>query len=46
MGGDILKEMKVRQELKRASIIPKSETSADKSEGKEEEKPFGNIHLR
>ena len=46
LGGDILKEMKVRQELKRASIIPKSESSGDKVEGKEEEKPFGNIHLR
>ena len=46
LGGDILKEMKVRQELKRASVIPKSDQSEDHVDGKEEAKSFGNIHLR
>ncbi len=48
LGGDILKEMKVRQEMKRASFVPKTEHSAEKeSKGLgEESKPFANVFLR
>jgi len=45
LGGHIIKEMKVRQEMKRASFVPKTEHSLDK-EAKEEGKPFGNVFLR
>ena len=41
----IPQEMKSRQELKRASIIAKSET-VDSVDGRGEDKPFGNILLR
>lgn len=46
LGGDILKEMRVRQELKRASVVPRTEHSSEKSDGKDDDNPFGNIHLR
>ncbi len=49
LGGDILKEMKVRQEMKRASFVPKTEHSAEKESSKglgEESKPFANVFLR
>ena len=51
LGGDILKEMRVRQEMKRASFVPKTEHSMDKDkerekEGKDEGKPFANMFLR
>lgn len=48
LGGDILAEMRVKQE-KRASVIPKTSdiNSADnRLESKEEENPFGGIKLR
>jgi len=45
LGGDILKEMKVRQELKRASVIPKTE-SVDAVDGRADDKPFANMHIR
>ena len=48
LGGDILAEMRVKQE-KRASVIPKTSEigSLDsRVENKEEENPFGGIKLR
>ena len=44
LGGDILKEMRVRQEMKRASFVPKTEHSESKEEGGKP--PFGNVFLR
>eukprot|EP00092_Neocalanus_flemingeri_P046417 GFUD01052216.1.p1 GENE.GFUD01052216.1~~GFUD01052216.1.p1 ORF type:complete len:281 (-),score=56.31 GFUD01052216.1:734-1513(-) len=48
LGGDILAEMKVKQE-KRASVIPKTSDIGNldnRTENKEEENPFGGIKLR
>jgi hypothetical protein len=48
LGGDILAEMRVKQE-KRASVIPKTSDIANvdnRAENKEDENPFGGIKLR
>ena len=48
LGGDILAEMRVKQE-KRASVIPKTSdigNAENRMESKEEENPFGGIKLR
>jgi len=48
LGGDILAEMRVKQE-KRASVIPKTSDIGNvdnKNENKEDENPFGGIKLR
>ena len=50
LGGDILAEMRVKQE-KRASVIPKTsdiQSGSNRSDinNKEEENPFGGIKLR
>ena len=52
LGGDVLAEMKVKQE-KRASVIPKSSaemsgsvTEPSQAKEKEPENPFGGIKLR
>ena len=48
LSGDILKEMKVRQE-KRASVIPRTgggDFNAERDRPPEDENPFGNVKLR
>jgi hypothetical protein len=52
LSGDVLKEMKVRQQEKRASVIPRTAGEFQPSPGErerqpdEENNPFGNVKLR
>jgi hypothetical protein len=47
LSGDVLKEMKVRQE-KRASVIPRTggDFPPERERPPDEENPFGNVKLR
>ena len=51
LSGDVLKEMKVRQQEKRASVIPRTgggefPAAAERAPTEEENNPFGNVKLR